>query len=281
MPDIKDVRKIVDQADIPALVSVLEKMSGETREEVLKTISTSITAGKKAQTLNKVRTIIRNADGDVRNWVVQGVTGSYVTSLNETDNELRKFGVRGVPSGKIKISDLKEFESLAPHLQAVNAMISDAYLDFGNGMNGLVKGVEHQLNETVKKQIRAKVIAGKLTGTGIREIAKDIKEVLGQQGFSVLIDRGGRSWQLKKYGEMLARTHIIKSANEATLNRTAEFDIDIVEVSQHGGACDICTPYEGKFYSTSGKSSKYPKLEFIPPFHPYCRHILLPRPDLS
>ena len=80
---------------------------------------------------------------------------------------------------------------------------------------------------------------------------------------------------------MLARTHVIKSANEGMFARAIEFGVDTLEVSTHPGACKICIPYEGKLYSLSGKGKYASVGEFPNPIHPYCRHRLLPRPDLD
>jgi len=159
--------------------------------------------------------------------------------------------------------------------------MSDAYLDFGNAMSGYVRGSEHLLNETIKRQIQRKLAVGRLDGSGAVEIAETIIKNLGDQGFTVLLDKRGAQWSLERYSEMLARTHIIRANNEGTINRCLDYEIDIVEISDHNTACPICSPYEGKKYSISGKSKEYPKLDMQWPIHPNCRHALLPRPDLN
>ena len=278
------VRKVFDEAirksDVDALLAILNRVDKETRDEVLKAISGVLTNQGKVAALNNVRRVIQVADEDVKGWIVKAIPESYVVGLNHADSELRTLGV-DVPSGKVTVDQIKTLEDLAIHKEAVNALISDVYLDFGNGMNGIVRGAEKQLNEALKRQTRAKILTGQLTGQSIDEIRKEIQEVLGTQGFSMLVDRGGRTWTVQRYGEMLARTHIIKSGNEGTLTRAAEFNTDIVQISTHVGACPICTPFEGKLYSISGRSKRFPRLEQFPPYHPNCRHSLLLRPDLS
>ena len=113
-------------------------------------------------------------------------------------------------------------------------------------------------------------------------IRKELVKALKAQGVEALLDRGGRQWTLERYAEMLTRTHLIKANTEATTNRVAQFGVDIVEVSTHGADDDICAPEEGQLYSISGNSANYPPLDgHEPPFHPNCKHTLLPRPDLE
>jgi methionine aminopeptidase len=122
---------------------------------------------------------------------------------------------------------------------------------------------------------------GRLEGEGVREIKKTVKSAFENQGFTVLIDRGGHKWELSQYAEMLTRTHLIKANNEGVLNRAGDFNIDVVQISSHGATDEACGSQEGKIYSVSGKND-YPLLgDNEPPFHPNCKHSLLMRPDLD
>jgi len=268
-----------EKADIPALVATLDRLDDEATKEVLKAISGELTTQKKAQAMKNVKKIVQVADNEIKDWVVTAVGESYVEGMKIADGTIKKTSVQ--IGGELTVATVTVGQGFAIHRDAINALMADAYLDFGNGMNGLIKGVEHQFNETLKRQVRAKMIKGTATGQGMREIANEVKDVLGNQGFSVLVDRGGSKWSLQNYGKMLARTHIIKSGNEGVINRAAEFDTDIVQVSTHSGACKICVPFEGKTYSISGNSKTYDKLTQIPPFHPNCGHSMLLRPDLT
>lgn len=277
---IKEFNNVIKKADLEALLKIVDKLDEDTRNEILLTINSELTDKTKKVALGNVKNIVEIADTETRDWLVQGVSTSYIEGLESTDDILRKFGIK-VGKQKLTVEVLKSVPDLAPHLQAVNALISDAYLDFGGAMNGVVKGAERIFNDALKRQARAKILEGRLTGAGIKEISKTVQELLGKQGFSVLLDRGGNQWSLKRYSDMLSRTHLVKANTEATVNRMIEFNVDIVEVSDHGDTDPICNPFAGNIYSLSGKSKVYPKLEVQPPFHPNCKHTLLPRPDLE
>jgi len=282
----KEMQEILDSGDIGKILSIVEQLDEQTRVAVLAAISKQIDINSKNVALGTIKTIIKGSDTQIKDWVAVSILNSYVTGANIAYKDLNKLdAVSSNPKtfmGKLTPEKIKTVDSLVVHKDAVNALISDTYLDFANGMNGLVKGAEHQLNDALKRQTRARMISGQITGDSIRVIAKDVKEIIGKQGFSVLIDKGGRQWTLKQYSNMLARTHIIKSANEGSLNRMIEFNVDIVEISTHAGTEDsLCLEHEGKIYSIGGKSKRYPQLASYPPYHPNCKHTYLPRPDLD
>lgn len=277
--------RIVDETNLDDLLREINLMDEETRVLVLQALSKRLDINGKRKTLTQVRAIIAKHDNAIRDWLVTAVADSYVRGANIMYADIRKLGISAtdgnVVQEKFTTDLIKQIDLLTVHKDAINALASDAYLDFANGMNGVVRSVEKQLNDALKRQIRAINISKQITGTDIRTIKNEVADAIGQQGFSALVDRGGRQWTLPRYSEMLVRTHTIRAANEGTINRAAEYGVDLVQVSRHGGACPICVPYEGKIYSLSGKSKKYPKLDVQPPFHPNCRHSLLPRPFID
>lgn len=267
--------KIFKDSEITSLMNVIDKMDEATRKEVLRAIGTKMTQAGKTESINKIKQIIASGDKQIKEWIAQAIPNSYILGLEETDKQLKK------KTAGITIDDLKTLKDLSVHATAVNAIMSDTYLDFANGMNGLVRGAERQINEAVKQQARASIAGNVLTGMDIRKAKKDIIQIIGDQGFSVLTDRGGHTWTLKRYSEMLSRTHTIRAYNEATINRAIQFEVDLVQISTHSGSCPICVPYQGRIYSLSGASSKYPRYDISLPIHPNCTHNLLMRPDLQ
>jgi hypothetical protein len=62
---------------------------------------------------------------------------------------------------------------------------------------------------------------------------------------------------------------------EGTANRLVEQGHDLVKVSTHRGACELCRPFEGKILSITGRTPGYPTLEEAKEaglFHVNCRH---------
>lgn len=263
--DERQLHKLIEQAGIPGLLEVFEELNRTTREAVLTALETRLTEAKKKQAVRKIKAATQVVDSEVRNWLPETLQNAYIGAMGFVSVRLGKTltdGLTGV------------------HEEAINALISNAYLDFAGGMNNVVRSAEHQINEALKRQIRAQIIAGELRGDAVREIADEVEDLLKQQGFTALIDRGGRHWSLVNYADMLSHTHVISSANTGTINRMAELGVDIVEVSSHGATDALCAPHEGKIYSISGNSSHYPQGK-LPSYHVRCKHSILPRPDLS
>lgn len=67
---------------------------------------------------------------------------------------------------------------------------------------------------------------------------------------------------------------------QRTLRLCKETDSDLVLMGSHGATCSECSKYEGRVFSISGKSKRYPKLpEQVFQYggiHPGCRHSFMP-----
>jgi len=73
----------------------------------------------------------------------------------------------------------------------------------------------------------------------------------------------------------VARTTTMEAHLQGTANRLVEQGHDLVKVSTHRGACELCQPWQGKILSITGKTEGYPTLEEAKAaglFHPNCRH---------
>ncbi|MCP1285387.1 phage minor capsid protein [Bacillus sp. S0635] len=81
-----------------------------------------------------------------------------------------------------------------------------------------------------------------------------------EKGIPALIDKKGRSWSTEAYVNMVTRTMSNNVANEMQLTRMDDYKVDLIEVSSHIGARPLCAPYQGRIFSRSGKSKKYPAL---------------------
>lgn len=118
-----------------------------------------------------------------------------------------------------------------------------------------------------------------------REASADLIERLHERGIRSFTDRAGREWGLARYAEMALRTTTRQAVVEGAKIRMAAQGIRIARVSRHGGSCSICAPWQGRLVSLDGTAGTFDgeavgDLSGIPgggpPFHPNCRHTLLP-----
>ncbi len=108
------------------------------------------------------------------------------------------------------------------------------------------------LDETV-----AKVLTGNKTpDQALRETAR----AWADKGLTGHITRDNRKLSIEPYINSVIRTASTGVANDMQDARMDEYDIDLVEISEHMGARPKCALYQGKIFSRSGTSDKYPAL---------------------
>jgi len=119
-----------------------------------------------------------------------------------------------------------------------------------------------------------------------REAYKQLKaEILAKDPEFQFVDKAGRRWDSKKYFEMLTKTVMANSLNEAYANTLINEGQDLVKVSQNG-ASDACRIWEGKVLSLTGATKGYPTVDEARAtgqiFHPRCKHRLVAyHPDID
>lgn len=132
--------------------------------------------------------------------------------------------------------------------------------------------VQGTLRQIAIERVGVQVAAGQ----GPAEQRRDLVERLRAEGLTAFVDKRGRRWRLEAYASMVTRTTTREAASVGMKNRLIEHGKDLVMISEHRHACPICKAYQGKTYSLTGTSKNYPHLDRLPPFHPNCRHVLLP-----
>ena len=128
----------------------------------------------------------------------------------------------------------------------------------------LIDGAQTTYIQIVYKSA-AKMLAGATTTRqAIAETARGwIAEATAEgleNGIPALVDKAGRNWSVEAYAQMVLRSNerqMVTAVQESAFN---EFDVDLVEISSHLGARPKCAPYQGRVYSRSGTSTKFPAL---------------------
>lgn len=277
----KQVKQLYKAVVIKDLTAITAKFDATVREQIIDVVTSHASRTKINQALVELRKEAQGTQAQVQKWLDKSIPEAYATGMRQTDSVLKSAGIN---TGNQKITGkliMAGASDMRPHYQAVTAMLQDAYLDFGQGMTSIISKAQTTMTEALREQIRDRVVEGRVTGESVETIAKGIMAQAKERGYSALVDRGGRNWSLERYSDMLSRTHIMRANNEGTLMRAVDWDIDIVEISDHATESKICIPYEGNIYSISGNSKNYEKLPATPPFHPNCQHVMLLRPDLE
>ena len=99
----------------------------------------------------------------------------------------------------------------------------------------------------------------------------------GGKYFTGLRDSANRIWRPERYASMYANTRGSEAYNYFTEQRFISNGGDVVLISNHGTTTPICKEFEGKYFSLRGLTRGLPILPYQPPFHPNCKHIMLPQ----
>ncbi|MGN0656570.1 MAG: phage minor capsid protein, partial [Ruminiclostridium sp.] len=77
---------------------------------------------------------------------------------------------------------------------------------------------------------------------------------MSEKGIPAFVDASGREWSPEAYVNMDIRNTVKNAALAAEFASLDELGQDVILVSSHAGARKKCYPYQGKFFSRSGKS---------------------------
>ena len=112
-----------------------------------------------------------------------------------------------------------------------------------------------------------------------RKMSQKMLNDFARKGLQSVTYKNGARVSIDSYSEMATRTMASHANVEASLKRYEQRGYDLVRVSSHFRACELCTPYQGKIFSRSGKNKKFRPLSTAISgglFHPNCVHRLSP-----
>ncbi|MEK4701983.1 phage minor capsid protein [Solibacillus sp. FSL R7-0668] len=160
----------------------------------------------------------------------------------------------------------------------LDAFVAQAQ-DTLNIINTTMLTQSEQIYRDIVTKTTAKVLAGVTTPQQARvEVARQWAE----HGVPALVDKAGKKWSTEAYVNTVVRSMSNKVATEMQLKRIEEHGIDLIEVSSHLDARPKCAADQGRIYSLSGKSKKYPAWSSTSFGEPdgllgiNCRHVIYP-----
>lgn len=253
-----DVRRFSD-AEIERLVKFYE----QAEREILDRLNRALLRGNKteylAQMKKNIEAILQQLREGNRTWCEQAIPRVYTEGLRNADAMLKDVGV-SVKAG---------FGAI--HQQAAQVLAENTFQRFED----VVQVIGRQVND-IYRELALENIRGTVVGYDTwKQTARRFREQLAERGVTGFKDRSGRMWNMRTYTEMHARTVCMQAHLEGTANRLVEQGHDLVKVSTHRGACELCQPWQGKILSITGKTEGYPTLEEAKAaglFHPRCRH---------
>jgi len=221
-------------------------------KQIVSEISTATDFGVKNRRaiLAQIDVILTTLGTNTQEFLAKELPEYYKSGADDAVKQLSNVGADvGVSEG---------FNRL--HEQAIVALVDDTAKAFGESLTGVGRSADLLLGKTTRETITQKLAEGLIGGNNLKAVKRTIKGILQEQGLDALKDKGGHGWTLDRYAEMLFRTKAVESRNRGLVNRMVENEYDLVQVSNHFGACPLCAPWEGKILSLTGVSKGYPTL---------------------
>ncbi|MGF3141266.1 phage minor capsid protein [Facklamia sp. P13064] len=242
----------------------IERIYQEIEMEILKTIGETLAIGlyddqghlrwqmNQLSMIGRLRQkhfeIIANHANMTVQAVAQLINESAIKEATRIDNQVKP----AIDAGKI--------DAIATNDRLFNSIraLERQAIDITNMLNSsLLEGAEQVYRDIITQSVVEVSVGRKSLNEAL---VKTIKE-WADKGIPTFTDKAGRQWSNEAYVNMTVRTTVKNVVNQISNDRFNEYDIDLVQVSDHSDSRPDHAPFQGKIYSRSGKSKKYPPLE--------------------
>lgn len=249
------------------LEDTMEAQGNKIVAETFSLISRPFTEREIQASLDRVTKLYASIPKIWERYADQQIPSSYEKSKAITERIMAESGIRRTSAkGKAR---------------TIEAIILDSVADYELSAAGGLRMVERLFRETQQNYLKESrinqlIAEGVITGSPQRiqsTLSKELKAAIGEG--KVLI-AGSKRYKANTYAELVARTRTREAQSEAAINTIQEFGQDLIQISSHGTDTDICKEFEGKVFSLTGSTRGYPILTDTPPYHPNCKHVIIP-----
>ena len=245
----------------------MQKLFFQTEQRIIAEITRKRNQGfvdySEHATLRRVQQILRDMVDDSEKYVPQMMAYPFMTGkgtfkgygsaeeiIQRTDAETRRLIEQLSDNllGEITEAAATAYQSSADLITAQNALKA--------AENGKTLIGRHS-PDIYRKNILTGVLTTTATGAGPLTSVEAVARSIEKEGIPAFIDRAGRKWSLRDYGNMATRTTFRQAQTAAELTKD---DHDLYEVLRHPAPCRVCAIYSGRVYSKSGTNPNYPSL---------------------
>lgn len=197
----------------------------------------------------QVEKIVERYTEAIRSGASEEIQQAAIDAIKKIEGTVKKLKSAGV-----ELADVLP-EDMDPGLKMIiETWASKASDQINLVMAGLLENAPRVYIDTINR-VTLQVVTGAMSKD--EAMARACGEWI-ENGIPAITDRKGREWTVESYADMVIRSNTTRVATDVQFQRTEEYGLDLIEVSSHAGARPLCAPYQGKIYSMSGKSKKYP-----------------------
>ena len=255
----------VSEASIERLTATFKQAYKSIVEEI--STATDFGVANRKAILAQIEKTLTELGVDTQKFIETEITSQYKAGAGDAVKQLTNVGADiGTSEGFNRV-----------HVEAIKMLVDDTAKAFGESLTGINRSAQLLLGKISRDTLTQKLAEGLIGGKARAEVRKTIKGALQEQGLTSLIDKGGHSWSLDRYADMLFRTKSVEARNRGMINRMVENDYDLVQVSDHNSDHEECAVWEGEILSSTGATPGYPTVadaEAAGLFHPNCKHAI-------
>lgn len=266
--------RLMREAQVRELKAVYAKAEKDLKRIVDGMTATDFQKARAGQLLAQVRQVSDRLKVDGLRWARRQLPEVYEEGVDFASQVMARQGLPAEANLGAQV-----------HTRAVDALVRRAAFDVVRSADSMprffgefVRRTQQMVLEegVLNRELAAAILKGETRkAASDRILVQLMKRMEGQQ----FIEAGRYSFTPEYYSELVARTRIIEASSDATLALNQEFGNDLVQVSRHEGVDPgdfPCRAYQGRVFATNDDDPDFPRLPAVPPFHPHCRHIILP-----
>lgn len=280
MPRFNKLRGIAGETYLATKVDELAAMYRKVQKELTQQLrSVNLTEFQKYRTdavLRQVDDTLTSLGVRSRKWVKEAIPASYDRGMDVCAERLKQ----------LKVTRYVNYDAQI-HTSAVGTLIDDVTLDFLQATESIRTNVRRYIRATQQKileekQISKSIAEGLIKGETRKQTSDRIllqfKKRMDEERYIVI---NGRNYRPDKYANLLARTRTREATTSGSVNTALYYGVDLMQVDVHAGSCEYCMQFQGRVYSISGNHPYFPELVERPPYHPHCKHVLVPVTETS
>lgn len=255
----------VNEKNLARLIKTYTLAQENILDEIVDATDWGVSNRKKL--LAQINQVLAELQSTTDDWINIEIPNIYKSGADDAVSQLNNIKADvAVPTGFNKI-----------HRDAILGLVDETSLAFAQGLTGVSRTGQLLLGKMTRELITQKMAGGIIGGKALKEVRQQIKGQIMEQGISSFVDKGGHTWTLDRYADMLFRTKLVETRNRGLANRLVENGYDLVQVSSHGTKHYECAVWEGKILSASGATKGYPTVMDATNaglFHPNCKHAI-------
>jgi hypothetical protein len=265
--------------EIGRLVAAYKDAVGRIKAELERMELSGLSNANARVALAEIARILSSLNDDSAQWVKENIP------LAARDGVARTLLALELAKTADETASIVKFNRINANMVA--SAVADTQADLLAVTTNIDRKVRAAVRKAVADSMRANMAAG-INGrkTIGRDILGRIRQELGSAAETGLIDAAGRRWKPEVYADMVTRTKMAATYNEATTNEAIQREAYYAVISSHG-ATDACGKWEGRIIRLTAEApGNYPTYDEAKAtgeiWHPNCRHTYTPvrKPEL-